>query len=92
MIGALVVLTGVYVFFFTDWFKPKIILITSASRVNPMRPARNTAGQGMVPVTFSVTPQSKLTEITVGSAGGVGKPINWCSRSGTWWPTPTPRR
>jgi hypothetical protein len=62
----LVVLAGVYVFYFTDWFKPKIIHISSTSRAMRSRfrnaPAGNTAP---VPVIFSLEPQSKLTEIKV---------------------------
>jgi len=65
MVGTLVVLAGLYICFFTDWFKPKIIHITSASRVNRMRPARNAAGADVIPVTFSLAPQYKLSEITV---------------------------
>jgi len=65
LVGTLVVLTGIYVLCFTEWFKPKIIHITSASRLNRMRPGRNAAGADMIPVTFSLAPQCKLTEISV---------------------------
>ncbi len=66
MVFALVVLAGVFVFYFTDWFKPKIIHITSASRVNRMRAARNSSGvPDTIPVIFSFDRQYQPTEITV---------------------------
>ena len=65
LVGTLVVLAGLYVCFFTDWFKPKIILITSASRMNRMGAGLNAASTDIIPVTFSLTPQCKLAEITV---------------------------
>ncbi len=64
MVCTLVVLGGVYVFYFTDWFKPKIIHITSASRMTS-RQARNNPSPDTVPVTFGLTPPYRLTEITV---------------------------
>ena len=60
----LVVLASVYVFYFTDWFKPKIIHISSESRVIRSR-FRNNAAGNPVPVIFSLEPPSKLTEIKV---------------------------
>jgi hypothetical protein len=62
----LVVLASVYVFYFTDWFKPKIIHISSTSRAIRSR-FRNAAASNLapVPVIFSLEPQSKLTEIKV---------------------------
>ncbi len=64
MVCTLVVLAGVYVFFFSEWFKPKIIHITSASRMI-RRQARNNPSPDTVPITFSLAPGYKLTEITV---------------------------
>jgi hypothetical protein len=58
---ALIALVGVYVFYFTDWFKPKIIHISHTTR--SMRP--RLASRGPVPITFGVEPQCKPTEITV---------------------------
>jgi hypothetical protein len=54
---ALVALAGVYVFYFTDWFKPKIIHISHTSRA-----LRSPA---LVPITFGLEPQCQLTEIKV---------------------------
>jgi len=66
MLIVLLVLAGVYLFYFPDWFKPKIIHITSTSRAALWRAGnRNATGPVTVPVTFSLTPQCKLAEITV---------------------------
>jgi len=63
---ALVALAGVYVFYFTDWFKPKIIHITYTSRASRPRPANKAAANpAMVPITFGLEPQCQLTEIIV---------------------------
>jgi hypothetical protein len=66
MMIVLVVLASVYVFYFTDWFKPKIIHISSTSRAIRSR-FRNAAAGNLapVPVIFSLEPQSTLTEIKV---------------------------
>jgi hypothetical protein len=59
-------LAGVYIFYFTDWFKPKIIHITHTSR--PIRQRfrnNNAANSAAVPVTFGLEPQCKPTEIKV---------------------------
>jgi hypothetical protein len=62
----LLVLSGVYIFYFTDWFKPKIISISSTNREFGRRAANNAgAGPEMVPVTFSLEPQCRPTEIKV---------------------------
>jgi hypothetical protein len=62
----LVALAGVYVFYFTDWLKPKIIHITSASRAIRSRFRNNaTGGPEPVPVIFNLEPPGKLTEIKV---------------------------
>jgi len=66
MLIVLLVLAGVYVFYFTDWFKPKIISITSTSRAFGRRPVNNAgADPAMIPVTFSLEPQCRPTEIKV---------------------------
>ena len=63
---ALMALAGVYVFYFTDWFKPKIIHISHTSRAIRSR-FGNKAGVNpeMVPITFGVEPQCTVTEIKV---------------------------
>jgi hypothetical protein len=66
MLIVLLVLSGVYIFYFTDWFKPKIISISSSSRAFGRRPINNPgSGPAMVPVTFSLDPQCRPTEIKV---------------------------
>ena len=45
MIIVLLALAGVYIFYFTDLFKPKIIHITSTSRAIRSRFRNNPAGQ-----------------------------------------------
>ena len=63
---ALVALAGVYVFYFTDWFKPKTIHISHTSRsLRPRLGNKAAANPEMVPITFAVEPQCQLTEITV---------------------------
>ena len=63
MLIVLIVLAGVYVFYFTDWFKPKIIQISHTSRAFGRRSA-NRAG-AMVPITFGLEPPCRPTEIKV---------------------------
>ena len=66
LLVALLALAGVYVFYFTDWFKPKIIHISHTSRA--LRPRLGAAAQvspDTVPITFGVEPQCQLTELTV---------------------------
>jgi len=59
----LIGLAGVYIFYFTDWFKPKIIHISHTIR---SRFGNNVAGNSAtVPITFSLEPQCKPTEIKV---------------------------
>ncbi|HEX3855676.1 MAG TPA: hypothetical protein VHY30_00070 [Verrucomicrobiae bacterium] len=66
MMIVLIALAGVYVFYFTDWFKPKIIHISHTSRAIRMRFRNNNAKTSTtVPITFSLEPQCKLTEIKV---------------------------
>jgi hypothetical protein len=67
MMVALVALAGVYVFYFTDWFKPKIIHISHTSRAFRPRFGNNNPAARLVqpPITFGVEPQCTLTEIKV---------------------------
>jgi hypothetical protein len=66
MVIVLLVLAGVYVFYFTDWFKPKIIHISHTSRAFGRRFGGNTRiDPALIPITFSVEPESRLTEIKV---------------------------
>ena len=66
MMIVLVALAGVYIFYFTDWFKPKIIHITHTSRSNRLRSRKNNAASSeTVPITFGLDPQCKPTEIKV---------------------------
>lgn len=66
LLVALVALAGVYVFYFTDWFKPKIIHISHTSRaLRPRLDAAAKVSQDTVPITFGVEPQCQITEITV---------------------------
>jgi hypothetical protein len=62
----LIALAGVYVFYFTDWLKPKIIHISSTSRAMRSRFRNPIAGNPeTVPVMFSLEPPCRLTEIKV---------------------------
>ena len=61
----LIALAGVYVFYFTDWFKPQIIHISHTSRAIRMRLHNNGASPATVPITFGLEPQCRLTEIKV---------------------------
>ena len=64
LISVAVVFAAVYGFYFTDWFKPKIIHITSINaRTN--RTIRANAGSATVPVTFKLGRPYKLTELKV---------------------------
>jgi hypothetical protein len=66
LIATMIVLAGVYVFFFTDWFKPKIIHISHVSRANHRRfRNQNAAESTTIPVTFNLSPRCRLTEIKV---------------------------
>jgi hypothetical protein len=60
------VLAGVYVVYFTDWFKPKIIHITSINaRTSRIIRVRANAGFGQFPVIFKLGRPYKLTELKV---------------------------
>jgi hypothetical protein len=63
---ALVGLAGVYIFYFTDWFKPQIIHISHTSRPNRLRLRNNNAARPeTTPVTFDLEPQCRPAEIKV---------------------------
>ena len=62
----LAVLASVYVFFFTNWFKPQIIHISHTSRAARARLGNRAAiSPNTVPITFGIEPQCALTEIKV---------------------------
>ena len=65
MMIVLVALAGVYVFYFTDWFKPKVIHITHTSRAFRSRFRNNAAKPETTPITFGLDPQCRPTEIKV---------------------------
>src|ERR1700691_3331017 len=66
MMIALIALASVYIFYFTDCFKPKIIHISYTSRAIRSRFRNNVAGSSAtVPIIFSLEPQCKPTEIKV---------------------------
>lgn len=60
-------LAGIYVFYFTDWFTPKVIQITSTNqRVTRIRRAGNlNAASTTVPVIFKLGRPCKITELKV---------------------------
>jgi len=70
-ISAALVLSGIYVFYFTDWFTPKTIHITHVDRAigrARFRRANNlnaNAGPVAAPVTFIFRKPYKFTEIKV---------------------------
>jgi hypothetical protein len=62
----LLVLATVYLVWFTDWFKPKIIHIASISRASPFRrPRANGAEPAAIPPYFMLNPACKLTDLKV---------------------------
>ncbi|MGH7975907.1 MAG: hypothetical protein ACREDS_06630 [Limisphaerales bacterium] len=66
LIIVLLALAGIYAFYFTDWFKPKIIQISHTSRVIRRRfrfNEKDTAAT--LPVIFGFDHRYKLTEIKV---------------------------
>jgi hypothetical protein len=67
LLTTLLVLGTVYVFFFTDWFRPKIITIFHTSRINrlAMNPRRAGAKPATIPVMFGLNYRYKLTELKV---------------------------
>jgi len=62
LVSCALVLTVVYVCFFTDWFKPTIIQISHTSRPLPSRSPRNTT---TVAVAFGLNRNYRLTEVKV---------------------------
>jgi hypothetical protein len=65
MMIVLLVLAGVYIYYFTDFFKPKIIHISSTSRAIRSRFGNAAGNPEPVPVIFNLEPPSKLTELKV---------------------------
>lgn len=57
-----IVLAGLYICFFTDWFKPKIIHISHTSRPVPLRSSR---GATVTAVVFGLDRNYRLTEVKV---------------------------
>jgi hypothetical protein len=64
MMIVLVGIAGVYVFYFTDWFKPKIIHITSTN-ARTSRTSRANADSTTVPILFKLGWPYKLTDLKV---------------------------
>src|ERR1700691_3626931 len=66
LITVTLILAGIYAFYFTDWFKPKIIQISHTSRVIRRRFRFNEKDDAVtLPVTFGFDHRYKLTEIKV---------------------------
>ncbi len=66
MLILLLGLAAVYAFYFTGWFKPKIIQISHTSRVFDRRVSdRARLDPPMTPITFSVEPPCRITELKV---------------------------
>jgi hypothetical protein len=66
LITVVLVLAGVYAFYFTNWFKPKIIQISHTSRAIRRRFRFNEKDDAStLPVTFGFDQSYKLTEIKV---------------------------
>jgi hypothetical protein len=66
LIFAAVALAAVYIFYFTDLFRPKILVIHHVSR--DLRPGRRPPGAAespTVPVTFGLEQNYKITELEV---------------------------
>ena len=61
----LVALAGVYVFYFTDWFKPQIIHITHTSRALRARRPGQKNDSATVPIAFGFDREYKFSEIEV---------------------------
>lgn len=68
LLAAAVVLAGVYVVYFTDWFQPKTVQIFHTSR--NLRP-RNLRGGTLPMLIFGINQQLKLTEVKVVSVADV---------------------
>jgi len=65
LLVALLGLSVVYVHYFTDWFRPKVIQIYHVSRSSPFRHQRQGDQVETVPVTFGLNARSQLTELQV---------------------------
>jgi hypothetical protein len=66
LIAVVLVLAGTYIFYFTDWFKPKIIHIASINaRTNREARGRNATEATTVPVIFKLGRPYKLADIKV---------------------------
>jgi len=64
LIAFALALAGVYVFFFTNWFKPQTIQIYHASRaMRGLRPGA--AKSDILPITFGFQRELELTEVKV---------------------------
>lgn len=61
-IGLLLVLCVLYAYFFTNWFKTKVIIIHHTSRMVRIRPGTN---PDTVPVMFGLDVPYQLTEVKV---------------------------
>jgi hypothetical protein len=64
LISVLLALAGVYVYYFTGWFAPKIIHITSIN-ARTTRVRRASADPAIVPVIFKLGRPYKLTDLKV---------------------------
>jgi len=64
LISVALVLAGAYVFFFTNWFAPKVIHITSTN-ARSVKVRANAALPATVPVNFKLGRPYKVTEIKV---------------------------
>jgi hypothetical protein len=64
MVLVLLVLGTVYAYYFTDWFRPKVIRIFHTSR-STRRAMRQNASPETVPVLFGLDANYRLTEIKV---------------------------
>lgn len=65
LLATALVLAGIYIFFFTDWFAPKTILIHHVSRDTRNFRRPNAPKSPTIPVTFGFDTGFKLTEVKV---------------------------
>jgi hypothetical protein len=66
LVAILFGLSTVYVVYFTDWFRPKLIEIYHVSRENRLHPQHAGANNpGVIPVTFGMGTPYRLTELKV---------------------------
>ena len=64
-IAVLIALAGIYVFYFTDWFQPKIIHISYTTRSTRVRARRGAAHPREIPIRFGLGRPYRLTEVKV---------------------------